>query len=182
MKRHWIKIAFAIPTVAVAAYFYSKTGVSRQEVVEKVFGSQQFLDSFVAAQQVTAQRLHLRQTNGLSPGLLSSYDRGQTVSVSQSQAREIQHLFQQPSSFLWNIGKGCIVDYGVLFTFRSGDRTIQLALCFNCNWFGIFDGPDGNARKVNQQDNFDPIRKDLVAIIKELFPEDAEIQELERHR
>ena len=104
------------------------------------------------------------------------------MTVSQAQARQIQDLLQRPSSFSWNIDKGCIVDYGVLFTFRSADRTIQLALCFGCNWFGIFDGADDNARAVNSQDNFDPIRKDLVAIAKKLFPDDAEIQELKGDR
>jgi len=63
MKKHWLKIVLAIPSLAVVAYLYSRTGVSHEEVVQKVFGTQQFLDSFVAAQQVSAQRLHFRKND-----------------------------------------------------------------------------------------------------------------------
>jgi hypothetical protein len=40
---------------------------------------------------------------------------------------------------------------------------------------GIFDGEDDNALPINTTDYFDPIRKQLVAIAKSIYPADVEI-------
>src|SRR5689334_7858646 len=98
VKKHWLKVVLAIPTVAVAAYLYSRAGIPHEELVQRVFGSQQLLDSFVAAQQVTAQRLHWRDRNEISPDELSNYKREPSVSVSASQVRRLRHLVQRSSS------------------------------------------------------------------------------------
>lgn len=183
MKRHWLKIVLAIPTLAVAVYLYARSGGSREEIVQKVFGSQQLLNSFVAAQQVTAQRLHWRVEDKVSPNELGNYRREQPVSVSASEAEKLKHLLQRSSSYYQGSNaKACIPDYGVLFIFRSGERTVQVALCFNCNMFRIFDGADDKARGVNTLMDFDPMRSELVAIVKKVFPDDPEIQNLDRRR
>ena len=70
----------------------------------------------------------------------------------------------------------------MLFTFRSGDRAVQVALCFNCDMLDVFDGGDDQARSVNSLPDFDPMRSTLVAIVKKIFPDDAEIQELNGRR
>ncbi len=74
----------------------------RPDVRHRVFSNQKRLDDFLASQDVTAQRLHYSGslTNVLNPGPLSSYDKGQPpVPVAPAQAREIQQLLQQPSSY-----------------------------------------------------------------------------------
>jgi len=55
---------------------------------------------------------------------------------------------------------------------------VRLALCFNCNWLGIFDGADESAGSINSEMDFDPIRSQLVAIAKAIYPSDSEIQGL----
>jgi hypothetical protein len=144
-----------------------------------VFGSKQVFDAFLASQTATAQRLHWRQQDGQSFGKLGSYDHDSPVTIPLAQVQEIQALLRRPSSYDWGpSAKSCIVDYGVFLTFSSGQRTVPVALCFNCNWLGIFDGEDDNAASVNTEDDFDPVRKKLVRIIKSIYPSDAEIQEL----
>jgi hypothetical protein len=183
MKRHWLKIVLAIPTLAVAVYLYDRGWGAHEDIVQKVFGSQQLFDSFVGAQQVTAQRLHWRVEDKVSPNELSNYRRGQSIPVSASEAEKLKRLLQRSSSYYQGSAvKACVPDYGVLFIFRSGERTVQVALCFNCNMLRIFDGADDKARGVNTLMDFDPMRSELVAVVKKVFPDDAEIQNLEGRR
>src|SRR5438876_5481504 len=101
----------------------SRSGAgSRADVVQQVFGNQRLLDSFLASRQVTVQRLHLRRRDEQkeNPGILSSYNHDEPIKVPDAQFREIQQLLQKPSSYDWRYSKACIVDYGMVFTFRNG--------------------------------------------------------------
>ena len=168
-------IACALPLALGAC---SRSGDSSADVVQKVFGSRQVLDRFLASREVRVQRLYWRDEH-LNSGLLTSYDHGQEILVPSAESQQIQQLLQQPSSYDWGpYAKSCIVDYGMMFTFRSGPRMVRVALCFNCNWLGIFDGPDESVSNINSEMDFDPIRPQLVAIAKALYPGDPQIQSL----
>ena len=183
MKKPRLIIVLPAAILAVGVYLYFLNGRPNDEFISKVFGNRQLFDAFVASQQVSAQRLHTRDRHEISPDILSNYKRGPSVPVAASQSRRLKRILQRSSSYYQGSNrKACIPDYGVLFTFHSGDRAIQLALCFNCNMLDVFDGGDDKARSVNTESDFDPIRSDLVAIVKKVFPDDPEIQELERHR
>jgi len=158
--------------------WYQRSRPSEQDVVQKVFGSKQVFDAFLASQTATAQRLHWHRQQGESSVKLRSYDHDSPVIVPPARIQEIQALLRHSASYVWRSSKSCIVDYGVLLTFSSGQRTVRVALCFKCNWLGIFDGGDDNAESVSTEDDFDPVRKQPVTIIKSIFPTDAEIQAL----
>jgi hypothetical protein len=176
-------IVLPVAILAIGACAYVLNSIPNEEFIPKVFGNRQLFDVVVASQQVTAQRLHWRDRNEISPDVLSNYNRGPSVPVPASQAQRLKHLLQRSSSYYQGSNaKSCIPDYGVLFTFRSGDRAVQIALCFNCNMLDVFDGGDDKARSVNTLPDFDPMRSDLVAIVKKVFPDDPEIQDLESHR
>ena len=72
----------------------------------------------------------------------------------------------------------CLPDYGVLLTFRDGERFVQIALCFQCDLFAVFVGGGANPRRVNTEEDFDLIRTQLIDIVHVLFPHDREIQAL----
>jgi hypothetical protein len=182
VKKPRLIVVIPVAILAVAIYFYITNGRPNDEFISKVFGKKEIFDAFVAAQQVTAQRLHWRDRNQISPDELSNYNRGPSVSVSTSQVRRLRRLLQRASSYQWSFQKNCLPDYGVIITFRDRQRVIQVALCFNCNMLGVFDGGDDKARSVNTESDFDPMRSDLVAIVKKIFPDDPEIQDLENHR
>jgi len=183
VKKPRLIIVLPVAILAVGVYVYVLNGTPNEELISKVFGNRQIFDSFVAAQQVTAQRLHWRNRNEITPDILSNYKRGPSVPVPMSQAQRLKRILQRSSSYYQGSNaKACIPDYGVLFTFRSGDRAVQVALCFNCDMLGIFDGGDDKARSVNSLPDFDPMRGRLVAIVKKVFPDDAEIQELDGRR
>ena len=121
----------------------------------------------------------LRRHDSINPGALKGYDIAPEVPVAPREFQKIQQLLQQPSSYDWGpYEKGCIVDYGVVFTFRSEHRTVRVALCFNCNWLGVFDGLDESLANINSEMDFDPIRPQLVAIAKAIYSDDPEIQSL----
>jgi hypothetical protein len=176
-------IVLPVAILAVGVYLYFLNGRPNDEFISKVFGNRQLFDAFVASEQVTAQRLHRGDRNKITPDVLSNYKRGPSVPVPGSQARRLKRILQRSSSYYQGSNrKACIPDYGVLFTFRSGDRAVQVALCFNCNMLDVFDGGDDKARSVNSLPDFDPMRSDLVAIVKKVFPDDPEIQDLESRR
>jgi hypothetical protein len=147
----------------------------RPDVRHRVFGNQKRLDEFLASQQVTAQRLHARPYDGISVGL-DSYDKGPPVQVAPAQVQEIKELLQSPSSYPWGSVTACLPDYGVLLTFHNDQRTIQIAFCYQCNQLAIFEG--NSAYNLNSVQDFDPIRTQLVAVAKAIFPTDPEIQAL----
>lgn len=150
-----------------------------QDVAKKVFRDQETLNAFLQAQDVTAQRLYLeRKPGGVHRGMLSNYRRGAVVKVSPQLAAQIRQLLKQASSYVWGRGvKMCIVDYGVLFTFEGSGSPIRVAICFECDWLGIFTNDD-DTRIINEERDIDPARRELVAIVKSIFPDDPEIQEL----
>ena len=183
MRKPRLIILLPVAILAVGVYVYILYGPGNEELVSKAFGSRQIFDTFIASQQVTAQRLHWRDRNERSADVLSNYKRGPSVAVPASQARRLKRLLQRSSSYYQGSNaKACIPDYGVLFTFRFGDRAVQVALCFNCNMLEVFDGGDDKARSVNTLPDFDPMRSDLVAIVKKVFPDDAELGDLESRR
>ena len=145
------------------------------KVAKEVFGNQQRLDSFLASRQITAQRLHYRG-DPHNPWSLASYSEDSPVQVAPAQAHMLQQLLQQPSSYSWNSVNACLPDYGVLLTFRSDSQIVRIALCLECNMLGVFDGdhPD----RVNSKNEFDPVRTQLVAVAKAIFPNDSVIQAL----
>jgi hypothetical protein len=109
---------------------------------------------------------------------LDGYTRGALVGLSPQQIQIIQNLLGKPSSYHWGIGNNCIPDYGVLFNFRLQGHDVHVAFCFKCNLIGVFDGDDDSAEQINIKDQFDPMRSQLIALAKEIFPNDKEIQGL----
>lgn len=175
-KRRWFLTLVTLIVLAVGCVGWLNRPMQK-DVIQKIFGNQECFDTFIASQQVTVQRLHWRERS--DPTKLSNYDHAAPVPVTPAQAREIRHLMETPSSYTWSRArKTCGIDYDVLFTFRSGQRTTRIALYLKCDILGVFDGEDENAYPVNREEDYDLIRKPLVTIVKSIFPNDPEIQAL----
>jgi hypothetical protein len=168
---------FLVIAVAIAVGSEKISSAFEKDVVEKVFGGKPLFDAFSDAQTVQAQRIHQVKDDPTVRGLLKAYTKEKPVVVPPEVARELKTLLQSPKSYVWKpLKKECLVDYGVLLTFGSGKTAVRVAVCFNCNDLGIFEGEDDNARAVNKTGEFDPMRPELVSVMKLLFPEDEEIQ------
>lgn len=78
------------------------------------------------------------------------------------------------SAYLWDVAKACgEPDYGIRFEFQHAGDSVDVLICFKCLMLGIYH----NGKAVEFED-FDPIRVELTAIAKELFPDDSAIQSL----
>jgi hypothetical protein len=151
-------------------------GVVKPDIPNQVFGSQQTLGAFRSASAMTAERLHYRRDAGQSIYKLESYDRGEQIPLTADQTALVQQIFTKDSTYGWQFAKACAPNYGVLFTARSGDATVRIALCFECGIFGVFDSADNSARAVNREVDFAP--QAPASLVKRIFPADPEIQSL----
>jgi|SRR5579859_2783330 len=159
----------------VLSVFVLAASSQPSRVAKEVFGDQQRLDSFLASQQVTAQRLHYRR-NHTDPSSLDNYDKDNPVPVATAQAYIVQQLLQQPSSYPWDSVENCVPDYGVLLTFHNDKQDVRIALCFECDLLGVFDG--NHPKQINSKEECYLIHTQLVAVAKAIFPNDSAIQGL----
>jgi hypothetical protein len=180
MFSHLAKGKLRIATLCLAliaggiAVYLRSTAVQRD-----VFRSRVVLATFTSASEVTAERLHYRQESPQDSSRLESYEHGAPVVVPPTDAKEIQRLLLQRSSYVWGSVKACIPNYGLVFTFRRDDAVVRVALCFDCNTLGIYDSPAPGAQEINREEDFDPIRAPLAAVARRVFPNDPEIQRLQ---
>ena len=144
------------------------------DITTDIFGTAEVRSVFTTADTVSVRRLHWRRDPPQNPHKLENYNHGPSAPVPAATVQQLRALFQRTDSFAWNISKSCAPDYGVLVTFHSPQREIQLALCFQCGTFGTYDA----GSEVNAEEDFDPIADKLVQLIKPLFPNDPEIQSL----
>ena len=166
--------------LCAAGYGCGCASKSKRDVTQRVFGTQEVFDALLAADQVTAQRLHHREGAPHGSDRLNDYESDPSVTVLPSRARELTQLLQQHSSYNWKTDEAntCVLDYGVLLSFRSPQRIVRVALCFNCNDLGVYDGIDGSAKPLNNEGDFGPVRDKLVIVVKNIFPSDPAIQAL----
>jgi len=107
------------------------------------------------------------------------YVEGEKLPASAAQAKRLKAILANPKSYSFDIAKGCGPTYGVRFLFspeKAADDTppIALNLCFECNILTLT-----RANNTLGDEDFDNARAGLVALCKELFPRDEEIQSLE---
>ena len=178
MKRFTIPIiGLAILLLGYLAWLFRS---QNRDAVQSIFGGSKFLNAFVTSQDVTAYRLHHRDDAPGNSDLLNHYDWSNRVSVAVAQVADLKHLLQQPSSYDWNTryAKACILNYGVILQFQNDSSGVGVALCFDCNMLGVYDTTGTNMTRLNTEWDFDPIREQLVAAVKSIFPGDPEIQKL----
>src|SRR2546423_8334437 len=159
-----------IGAVALAAH------IKRGDIASAVFGDTPTLSTFLSAPRVTAQRLRHRALPA-DFYTLPGYTRGPTIVVPPAQLTQLRTLFTDSKSYNWShvrdehgriSEKMCLPDYGVLLTFRDGERFVQIALCFQCDLFAVFVGGGANPRRVNTEEDFDLVRPQLIDIVHAL--------------
>jgi len=142
--------------------------------VETVFGGAANVEFMKTAPTVRACRLHRKKDARLRS---HEYDAEPFVKVSPDQARRFQEILQNPGTYVFDAAKACLPNYGVRLQFAADDKTVDVEFCFECNILLVLQ--DG--KPVGGED-FDHARAPLVALCKELLPDDAEIQALQPDR
>jgi hypothetical protein len=174
--------AFVTGTVllAIVAIAGCKRQAVQKDVVDYIFESQARFDAVANPETVTVQRLHLIKDQPLDRERLTAYEHEAPVTLTAPQAAQLGNLFTQPTSYDFSpeTGKACIVDYGVVAAFKNKEQVTRVAICFGCNWMGIFDGTNEAAAPIKSDIDCDSIRKQLLNSMKAIFPNDPEIQAL----
>lgn len=67
--------------------------------------------------------------------------------------------------------KGCVPDFRVQIHFRSGTNDVDVLLCLDCRIMAVYHNT-----KAFSCDNFDTIAPQLIAIIRDVFPDDPAIR------
>ena len=143
----------------------------KHDIAEEIFGSEANMRVFATSDTMVASRLKRISTAGNS---LSNFEPVSEALVPQANMDLLRHLVQQQSSYDWGVVSYCIPEYGVLLSSRGEDgKTVQIALCFECLQFSVFEGDT-----LVSTLQFRKMRKRLTALIKPLFPHDPEIQAL----
>ncbi|MCI0342492.1 MAG: hypothetical protein L0216_15355 [Planctomycetales bacterium] len=101
---------------------------------------------------------------------------GRGPDLDATQRKALQGLLREPSHYLFDSAKACIFEPGIALTFRSGARSGVVLLCFHCDEWGF------QRLGRDRYEDFDPVRPQLVALVKELFPNDPVIQGLKERR
>jgi hypothetical protein len=73
--------------------------------------------------------------------------------------------------------KKCGLQPGVAYRLWKDDRAVEVLVCFNCNvlWPHVV-GEKWKEQLWSEWQDFDTVRADLLALTKEAFPDDKEIQ------
>ncbi len=95
------------------------------------------------------------------------------AAVHDEVAGRLAEALSDPRSYGWNFSKLCIPEYGVRLTFEADGGAVDVLLCFECNILAIFS--DGT--EIGGED-FDEMRPVLVQAVKQIFPDDVELQAL----
>lgn len=95
------------------------------------------------------------------------------VRLEEAWLRQLKEVLFDEASYEWDRPpKACGPTPGVGFRYRQGGRETHLYLCFECEMLGI------GLPESERWEDFDPANAKLARLVKEVFPEDPEIQAL----
>ncbi|MDB5337268.1 MAG: hypothetical protein JWN70_2887 [Planctomycetaceae bacterium] len=78
--------------------------------------------------------------------------------------------------------KKCGLEPGVAYRLWNGDRAVEVLVCFKCDVLWPHVMGSQFAKPHHEWQDFDRARPELLALTKEAFPQDAEIQQLPDRR
>ncbi len=100
--------------------------------------------------------------------------RSAAIPVEESVARELRSLLVSARSYETGAAKGCRPTPGVRLMLSGEDVDISVLICFECRILTIFEGD----RSVGGG-SFDPGASRLLHLIRQVFPDDSVIRQLE---
>ena len=136
-----------------------------------VYGNVQALNAVEASTNVTAFRLPKRsyyREKLAEYKILSG-----PISLSNDEQARLRSVLLDPTMYEKH-RTNCVPDYGVRFQFKHNGKEVDVLLCFECDILGVYE--DG---VVGHMESFAPGRTHFVSLVKELFPDDAEIATLQ---
>jgi hypothetical protein len=148
------------------------------DVAREVFGSTENLNAMKSATKVTACRIEeppadARGQQTSADEFLAQHLEAKWIELSPTQIDQIQDVLSAPSTYMFGASKECVPRYGVRVRFKRDGDAIDVNLCFDCKQLAVV-----RRGAIVGEEDFDRANRELVAICKELFPDDSEIQAL----
>jgi hypothetical protein len=149
------------------------------DIAAAVFGSTENLSTMKSASTVTACRIKPASSEApydqsvSAETTLAAYKEGPWVDTSASQSDRIREILLAPDTYIFGVGKSCVPRYGVRIRFDNDGSSLDVNLCFECSALVVVR--DGH---IVRAAFFDGGERKLIALCKELFPNDPEIQAL----
>ena len=97
---------------------------------------------------------------------------GGPVELDADAQRRLRDVLLSDATYLWDRAKACEFLPGVLVRYED-DATIDVLFCFSCDELEVYR--DG--KRCGRED-FDPRRRDLVALVQRIFPDDEALRAL----
>jgi hypothetical protein len=89
-------------------------------------------------------------------------------------AAKLRTILLQDSAY--NGDRAKCFDPGVAYRFKSGERTVEVAICFMCNNLDVRPNLKNQGEFLEIGGFSKSVRAQLLALTKEAFPDDSEIQ------
>jgi hypothetical protein len=137
--------------------------------VSGLVGGEASVETIRTATNVTAYRLDGRLGAKADKSMHGYPVLAGPVEVDAASRATLADVLLDDDTYLWDVAKACEFMPGVLIRYEG----LDVLLCFSCDELEVYVGN----KQVGHED-FDPRRKDLVAVAKRLFPDDAAIGKL----
>lgn len=140
---------------------------------------QEILKGLATAKKVRAYRTHPNNLMGAErktfkgPRVGDYKITSKAVSVSAAQHKSLVAILQNPKTYDFDRAKACKFNPGVAIQMEVGKHTLSLLFCFGCKEMRMYVN-----NEITGSEDFDNANKELVAMVKALFPKDKAIQGL----
>lgn len=198
MKTWFIGLAIGGIIAAAAHTGWQVAGIhdrAHEEFAQELYGTVQNLEVIQQAESATAIRM-LAETEPvkdpyampgqpvrrrkIDPYDMRTYKAGASRVLDKAQQATLRRLLGRPDIAALSKGKrSCLPDYGVRFRFQrehaaKAAEIVDVNVCLGCALMitTVDDVTVGGGA-------FDPAEAEMIRLAKELFPDDAEIQEVE---
>jgi|GEM_PF-2022301 len=137
--------------------------------VETLIGGQ---DVYDAPQRVVPVLVNQEPGSGEKTENLEGYaitKKGPLLSAEQ--IKKLQAVIFNAATYDFNVQKRCVFNPYIGFIFEKSGKQAHALFCFSCDEVSF-----GREGKQGNLEDFDPARKEILALARELFPRDARLK------
>ncbi|MBM4014867.1 MAG: hypothetical protein FJ293_07875 [Planctomycetes bacterium] len=179
-QRPWMAMAAGM-VVALAACCGSRSGTATPDAEAAAFLGADAVAILAAPDRIESFRV--ARVIGKAPDPTKAIAGVERLAggplLDAAQTAQVRDLLFAEDSYEFDLAKACDPVPGVLLRAWQGGRYADLYLCFEClMWAVSVDTPIDRFPPIREWEDFDPVQRPLVALVKALFPADAAIQAL----
>ncbi len=174
-----MKHRFCIPLFGLLMFVWSVSDGAASEKrldrrVAKLLGGEKGVKVITTADKVEAYRIKPEYGAGDDVKKIAGFPLiSGPHKVDAGHARVLRRVLFNSKTYMFDVAKACEFEPGIVIRFSGKSGMIDVVFCFSCEELKTeLDG-----KRVGYED-FDRARGILVPVMKQIFPKDAEIQEL----